>query len=265
MIKILSGLFCFLSLALAVPAQSGAHEQIGAPLSYGLEERLGAQLPLQADFTGADGETKPLADWIEGPTLILPVYYRCRHVCNRIQEGVASVLEEMRWRAPRDFRILSLGFDPQEGQQDARRSRSAFLAAAKGATDERGWEFLTGQQEAIRAVLDAAGYRYSREGEDFLHPVVIFAVSGEGKIVRYLHGTRYLSMDLTMALLEAKEGRLGRTIQKVVAFCFSYDPQGQRYVFNILRVSAIAVLGGVALLLLFLLLGGKKRSSLTRK
>ncbi len=209
-------------------------------------------------------KTRALGDWIEGPTLILPIYYRCRHVCNQIQMGIATVLEDMQWKAGQQFRILSLSFDAQEGPQDARRARATFLAASGGQADERGWEFLTADQASIDAVLDAAGYSYIAQGEDFLHPVVIFAVTGEGKIVRYLHGTNFLAMDVTMAMAEARDGRVGRTIQKVLAFCFSYDPSGQRYVFNILRVSALAVLGGALALLLFLLLGGKSRSSTPR-
>ena len=63
-------------------------------------------------------------------------------------------------------------------------------------------------------------------------------VSGTGTIVRYLSGTNFLPMDLSLALIEASEGRIGTTIRKVATFCFSYDPQKKTYVFNLLRVAA---------------------------
>ncbi|MEZ4484097.1 MAG: hypothetical protein R2864_05705 [Syntrophotaleaceae bacterium] len=34
-----------------------------------------------------------------------------------------------------------------------------------------------------------------------------------------------LPMDLTLALTEAREGRLGSTIHQVVRFCYNYDSQ----------------------------------------
>jgi protein SCO1/2 len=88
---------------------------------------------------------------------------------------------------------------------------------------------------------------------------VIFVVTGEGRIVRYLHGTRMLPMDLTLALTEAREGRLGSTIRKVVRFCFSYDPQQKQYVFNLLRIAATVILITAGGFLLFLFVSGRKR------
>ena len=93
---------------------------------------------------------------------------------------------------------------------------------------------------------------------DFLHPVVVFIVDSKGTIVRYLHGTHFLAKDITLALVEASEGRLGKTIQKVVRFCFSYEAENKTYVFNLLRVSGTVVLLTAAAFLAFLFFGGKK-------
>ena len=92
-----------------------------------------------------------------------------------------------------------------------------------------------------------------------MHPVVVFVVNSDGQIVRYLHGTHFLPKDVTLALVEAAEGRLGTTIQKMVRFCFSYDPENKTYVFNLLQVSGTVVLLTAAAFLAFLLLGGKRK------
>ena len=42
---------------------------------------------------------------------------------------------------------------------------------------------------AIRALTDALGYRFQRQGSDFLHPVAVAVVAPDGTIVRYLQGT----------------------------------------------------------------------------
>nr|HML86789.1 hypothetical protein [Bacteroidales bacterium] len=99
-----------------------------------------------------------------------------------------------------------------------------------------------------------------KEGKEFVHAAAIMVVSPHGKISRYLHGTYFLPFDLKMAITEAKEERSGPTISKVLKFCFSYDAEGKKYVFNITKVTGVIVLGGALLLFLVLILkSGKKK------
>ena len=86
-----------------------------------------------------------------------------------------------------------------------------------------------------------------------------FVVSADGKIIRYLHGTRPLAKDLTLALYEAESGRIGTTIRKVVQFCFTFDAENNTYVLNLLRISATTILVCMGAFLAFLLLSGKKK------
>ena len=118
---------------------------------------------------------------------------------------------------------------------------------------------LTGDSRNVRRLTDAAGYRFERKGEDFIHPVASFVVAGNGTIVRYLYGTTFLPKDLALALLEAREGKVGITIRKVVGYCFSFDPLRKTYVFNLLRVCATVVLLSAGTFLAFLLVTGKRR------
>jgi protein SCO1/2 len=74
-----------------------------------------------------------------------------------------------------------------------------------------------------------------------------------------MYGTEFLPFDLKMALLEASEGRVGPTLSKVLRFCFSYDPQGRKYVFNTLKVTGIVTLLFALSLILFLVFKGKKK------
>ena len=123
---------------------------------------------------------------------------------------------------------------------------------------EDGWRFLTGDSSNIRRLTDAAGYHFQRRGREFIHQVASFVVSRDGTIVRYLYGTTFLPKDVTLALLEARDGKTGATIRKVVGYCFSFDPRGKTYVFNLLRVSATVVLVSMGAFFSFLLLTGNK-------
>src|SRR5512138_1332818 len=57
--------------------------------TIGLDEHLGAKIPLDLTFRDETGKSVRLGDLITGSTLILPVYYSCTNVCNYLQVRVA--------------------------------------------------------------------------------------------------------------------------------------------------------------------------------
>ncbi len=225
----------------------------------GLTEKLGEHIPLDLRFTDATGETVTLRELITVPTIIAPVYYRCPNVCNFLQAGLAEVLRNVKLKPGKEFRVISISFDETETVATAHRSQTIYMTAMNNEFPVEAWSFLSGDIHTIHQLTDAAGYRFMRQGKDFLHPVAIFIVSPDGKIARYLYGTSFLPMDLTLALMEAAEGKEGRTVRKLVSFCFSYDPEQKTYVFNLLRISATVILITLGGLLTFLILTGRKK------
>jgi len=250
----------------AAPAKPSAqaphvHPPPAASLAgVGLDEQLGARIPLELTFRDENGQPVRLGDLITKPTVIAPVYYRCPNVCHFLQGALAQTLPQLQLTAGSDYQVLSISFDETETPEIARRNRDTYLTAANGKIPAAGWRFLTGDPPAIMALTGAAGYRFQRVGSDFQHPVAIFVVTTDGTIVRYLHGTHVLPKDLALALAEAKAGHVGTTIRKMVQFCFSYDPEQKTYVFNVLRVSATVILATLGIFLAYLLVSGKKKT-----
>lgn len=235
----------------------GPDDQAGEDI--GMEERLGSRVPLDTSFSDETGKRVRLSDLITGPTIVLPVYYSCTNVCNYLQGGLARVLPAIKGKPGTEYRVISVSFDETETPRQAARSKRMYLASMNASFPEDGWRFLTGDAASIRRLTDAAGYRFQRRGRDFVHPVVSLVVAADGTIIRYLYGTSFLPKDLTLALLEAREGKAGATIRKVVAYCFTFDPTAKTYVFNLLRVSATVVILSAGSFLAFLLLSGRKR------
>jgi protein SCO1/2 len=226
--------------------------------NLGLDEKLGARIPLDLVFRDEQGNPVTLAELVTKPTILAPVYYRCPNVCHFLQGDLARVLPGIKLKAGEDYQVVSFSFDETESPELALRTRNTYYAAMKNQYPDKAWRFLTGDLESIRKLTDAAGFHFQRVGTDFLHPVVFFVVSSEGIIVRYLHGTHIVPKDLTLALYEAKSGHVGTTIRKMVQYCFSFDPEQKTYVFNILRVSATAILATLAIFAGYLMFGGKK-------
>lgn len=236
------------------------HQAQDPPPSW-LDERLGDYIPLNARFIDSQGRDFELGNFIDRPTLVVPVYYRCRNVCNLMLGGLAEALPGIKLKAGEDFRVLAFSIDSSETTQLAAHSKKTFLTAMNNALPPDSWAFLTGDDHNIRLVTDSAGYRFQKKGEDFLHPVAAFIVSKEGKIVRYLNGYSFAPLNLTMALIEASENRIGKPIRAALQFCFSYDPEGRQYTFNLLRISATVILLTLGSFLLFLIFGGRKKKS----
>ena len=258
--------FC-LSLALLSPSPAAAHTEssphgAGAGKvddSTGLDERLGAKIPLDITFRDETGHPIRLSELVTVPTIILPVYYSCTNECNLLQGGLAGVLPKVDRKPGEQYRVISISFDETETPAMAARAKRMHLGSMGAPFPADGWRFLTGDLQSIRRLTDAAGYHFKRDGRDFIHPVASFVVARDGTIVRYLYGTNFLPKDVTLALLEAQSGTVGEAIRTVVGYCFNFDPAGKTYVFNLLRVSATIVFLTAGGFLAYLLLAGRKR------
>lgn len=227
--------------------------------AVGLDEKPGDRLPTGLMFIDEHGQPISLSSLITKPTVIAPVYYRCPNVCHFLQGDLARVLPQLKLKPGEDFQVISISFDETETPELAQRSRATYMAAMNNALPEDSWRFLTGSHDQIHALTEAIGFRFQRVGTEFVHPVTLVVVSADGQIIRYLEGTHVLPKDLTLALYEAKSGRVGTTIRKVVQYCFSFDPKQKTYVFNLLRISATGILLTLGAFLAFLLLAGKKK------
>ena len=261
--------FC---VALLLPAYAAAHSEDpalrhqpddpfsqGQEATVGVDEHLGSKIPLDTTFRDETGKPVRLADLVSGPTIILPVYYSCTNVCNYLQGGLARVLGSIKRKPVSGYRVISVSFDENETPQQAARSKRMYLTSMNTPFPEEGWRFLTGDSVNIHRLTDAAGYHFERQGRDFIHPVVSLVVTKDGTIVRYLYGTTFLAKDVSLALLEAQSGTVGASVRTFMQYCFSYDPAGKTYVFNLLRVSGSVVMVSAGGFLCFLLLTGKKR------
>jgi protein SCO1/2 len=227
--------------------------------TVGITELLGSRIPLDITFRDESGKPVRLAELITGPTIILPVYYSCTNVCYNLQWGLAQALPRIKRKPGEEYRVISVSFDDNDTPELASKFKRVYLTSMHAPFPVDGWRFLTGDAASIKRLTNAVGFSFQRRGRDFLHPVASIVVAGDGTVVRYLYGSSFLPKDLTLALIEAKEGKSGTAIRKVMEYCFSYDPGQNSYVFNLLRVSATAVILCAGGFLIFLVLGGKKR------
>jgi protein SCO1/2 len=226
-----------------------------APELVGVDvvEHLAQGLPRDAAFVTAEGKPAKLGDFFDGkrPTLLVFAYHTCPMLCSLVLDATVRALNDVNWTVGDEFDVVSISIDPRDTPESATRKRDQVVSSYKRAHgDPRGFHFLVGDEANIRKVTDAVGfeYHYDERLKQYAHPAAIYLLSPEGKIERYLYGITYDPGDVRLGLLEATQGRSISTTEKILLYCYHYDPQGKRYslvAMNVMR------LGGVATLLAF--------------
>lgn len=227
----------------------------GTHIKVGIDEKLGKQIPLSLKFKDENSREVYLRDVADGKPLIIDMaYFSCPGICDNVLVGLSDVLEKVDATPGSDFRVATISFDPGDTPVRALSKKEQYWGMLKRPFPSDDWKFLTGDSVTIHELTDAMGFYFVRDRfMKFTHPTAIIIVSGDGKISRYMYGTSFLPIDLKMALMEAKEGRVASIVSKMLQMCFSYEPKGNRYVFNILRVVGVVTLVFVACLVGFLI------------
>lgn len=227
-------------------------------LNVGITEHLDDTLPLDLKFYNEHGELKTLGSFINKPTVLSFVYFDCPGLCNPLLDGVNEVVGRVDMKLGVDFDVITISFNPGDSYLKAVEKKKNFSTSITE-TNAQHWNYLVGNDTNVNAILNAVGYKIKKVGVDYLHPSAIILVSPEGKITRYLYGTYFLPFDLKMAVSEASKGISRPTIARVLEFCFSYDPQGQKYKLQITKISATIILFFAAILFLVLILKLKRK------
>jgi len=214
----------------------------------GVDEHTGASVPLETVFRDSQGRAVRLSDSFKGmPVLLSLNYYACPTLCPLVFRNLAETLADLGdLKLGRDFRIVTVSINPEESAALARDKSGRTYAMLKGVRDpERSWPFLLGDQGPISALAHSVGVRYLRqEGGDYAHPNVLVVLTPDGKISRYLYGLAIRPRDLRLALVEAAGGRIGNseTANRLLLYCFHYDPVGKKYVIYASRLMTVAML-----------------------
>ncbi|MGQ8337645.1 SCO family protein [Sunxiuqinia sp. A32] len=225
----------------------------------GVVEHLDEFLPTDIYIVGEDSQKVVLTDLIDKPTILNFVYFRCPGICSPLMEGIAEVMDRSDLMPGEDYQVLTISFDPTEGLELATRKKTNYLNLVNNKDQiAKGWKFFVSDSASIVKATNAVGFKYKRTGNDFLHAASVIVVSPEGKITRYLNGIYFLPFEWKMAVVEASKGQSGPTINKILQFCYSYDPEGQTYVLNVTKVAGILILF-VALVIFLILIFKPKR------
>jgi protein SCO1/2 len=210
--------------------------------NVGFEPPLNGQLPLATHFKDEVGREVALSDYFHGkPVVLALVYYGCPMLCNQVEQGVVGSLKMLSFNPGTDYEVVFVSFDSRESADMAAQKKTAALGHFQRPQTAGGWHFLTGTQDSIDAVTQAANFRYSFDAKTniFAHASGILLLTPDGRISRYFYGVEYPSRDMRLGLVDASAGKIGNPIDHLLLYCFQYDPSTARYSATILRIIRI--------------------------
>jgi protein SCO1/2 len=220
-------------------------------------EHLGDDIPLGLGFTDESGRKVTLQDYADGtrPVILVLAYYECPMLCTLVLNGIAKAAKELAWVPGNEFRLLTVSIDPSETVQLAWGKKERYLKFLDKPGAENGWNFLVGDSLMIAGLAESIGFKYfyDETRDEFAHPAVVTILTPQGRISRYLYGIEYKERDVRLALVEASDGKIGTTLDRLILYCYHYDPAAKGYVLfaqNVMRA------GGVLTLVLLVLFVG---------
>ncbi|MGA2447462.1 MAG: SCO family protein [Polyangiaceae bacterium] len=262
---------CVVARAQPCRAQSWQDNPGGLPnttppelVGVDIVEHLGQALPKDARFTDADGRSVTLGEFFDGqrPSVFVFAYHTCPMLCSLVLDATVRALSAISWTVGDQFDLISVSIDPHDTAQTATRKRDELVGRyARAQAKPAGWHFLVGDEANIRRVTEAVGfeYRYDAVQKQFAHPAAIYILSPEGRLARYLYGFQFDPNDVRLGLLEAAASRSITTTERLLLYCYHYDPRGKRYAIAALSVMR---LGGA---MTVVLIGGFVVSMLLRE
>lgn len=234
-------------------------DQLPAALrDIGIDQKLGQPVSLDLPFRDESGRVVRLSEFFRTrPVVLALVYYDCPMLCHMVLNGLLRGLRAVPLNAGRDFDVVAVSIDPREGPELAGTRRRSYVEKYNRAGAESGWHFLTGDEPSIQQLAREAGFRYAwdEKAKQYTHAAGVMILTPDGRLARYFYGVEYSARDLKLGLIEASARRIGSPVDRILLYCFHYDPSTGRYgvaILNVIRTAGLATALALAGMILVL-------------
>ena len=118
------------------------------------------------------------------------------------------------------------------------------------------WTFATAESNEIELLSKELGFQYSYDNntKQYAHPAVIYIISNNGIVSHHLFGIAPTSNDFSMAITEASDGKFASIFDKILLYCYKYDPEAGSYSLvatNVMKVAGVSTMFVMASFLSF--------------
>lgn len=222
----------------------------------GITEHLGDHVNLDLNFRNEQGEVVPLRTYFKDhkPVLLTMAYYSCPSLCNFHLNGLNDAFKKMSSPIGSEFNVVVVSIEPKETPELASAKKASYIKAYGRPEGAAGWHFLVGDEPQIRELAKQVGfgYRWDEEQKQWAHAAAAYVLTPEGRISRYLYGIDFDPKTVRLSLVEASNGRIGTLVDKLILYCFHFDPKASKYTlyaFNVMRSGSVLVVIVLAIFL----------------
>ncbi len=232
----------------------------------GIDQKLNQQVPLDLTFRDETGKTVQLRQYFgQKPVLLSLVYFNCPMLCTQVLNGMEASMKGLPMDAGNEFNAISVSIDPSDKPVLAAVKQQMYVGMYGRPNGAQGWHFLTGDEEQIKKLANAVGFRYAYDpdSKQFAHASAIMVLTPDGKLSKYFYGIQYSPRDLRLGLVEASARKIGTPVDAILLFCYHYDPHTGKYGLLISRlIQAGGLLTVLAIGSIMLILFRRERYSL---
>ncbi|MBL7716643.1 MAG: SCO family protein [Bdellovibrionales bacterium] len=227
------------------------------PKEISITEKLGASVDYRnLKFRNEKNEEVLLSQYFRAdkPVLVALVYYNCPSLCNLVLNGLLDSLKSQSWVPGKEFEVVTISIHTGETAELAASKKANYISELGKPEAASGWHFLVSPDDQVRKLADQLGFGYRKDPktQEFAHSAALFILTPEAKISRYLYGVEYNPNQMRLALLEAAGGKIGTVIDRILMFCYRYDPNTRKYSVVLTRVMQVATLLTTVLVFLYL-------------
>ena len=206
-------------------------------------------------FLNQDKQAIDITQYRGKPLIISLIFTSCHHICPATTKHLAKVVKIARDALGEEsFSVITVGFDTAvdtpERMHLYKRERNIRISA---------WDFLSTDQETIKAFTDELGFIFFKSTRGFDHLSQTTLLDADGKVYRQIYGMNYEPPRLIEPLKELVFGKRSEAsmvdnwINNIRLFCTIYDPHTGRYEFDYSIFIGIAmgtfILGGIAIVI----------------
>jgi protein SCO1/2 len=227
-------------------------------MQIGFDEKQGQYAAMDTKLVNEEGDTVLLRDVINKPTLICLVYFRCPGTCSPLMWGVSKFIDEVDLELGKDYQVITISFDYTEGIDLGIQKKENYISTMKNKESAKYWQFFVSDSLNVAKLTQSVGYNFKFVKNEFVHPTGLIALASDGKITRYMRGIEFLPFEIKITMVEAAKGKIGPSINRLLAVCYSYDENDNKFVFNVTRVSAIIIIFIALVIFLYLVVTRKR-------
>jgi protein SCO1/2 len=165
--------------------------------------------------------------------------------------SLMQALRVLKLKAGTDYQVVAFSFDSKESPVMASAAKGRYVRDYNRAGTADGFHFLTADEKSIRTLADSIGFHYKWDeiSGQWAHATGVMVVTPEGKLSQYFYGLEYSARDLQLSMVEASQGKIGTIVDRILLYCYRYDPATGKYGLVVIR--SVRIVGALTALALF--------------